>query len=91
MGSDGGQSGSLPPLSRQCLSKPNSQICPVEKTVVFNGVPNKIEVAAAWLSRNREDVRGPLLPFLRRKFDLDIIEAIDVSKLAHALEFPGRV
>lgn len=65
----------------------------VKRTVEISGenvgLPDKIEVAAQWLSRNRESVRGPLLPFIRRTFDLELTEAIDASRRAHALEYTG--
>ena len=51
---------------------------------------DKVSLAAGWLSRNRDAVSGPLLPFLRRKFDLTTLEAIEASKLAHRLEFDER-
>jgi len=50
---------------------------------------SKILIAGGWLSRNRDAVSGPLLPFLRRKFELTTLEAIEASKLAHRLEYEG--
>ncbi len=52
--------------------------------------PDKIEIAGTWLSRNRGTVVGPLLPFLRRRFDLTTLEAIEASRLAHRLEYDER-
>lgn len=52
--------------------------------------PSKIEIAAGWLSRNRDAVTGPLLPFLRRRFSLTSLEAIEACKLAHRLEHDER-
>ena len=49
--------------------------------------PRKVEIAGTWLTRNRDAVTGPLLPFLRRKFDLTTLEAIEASKLAHSLQY----
>ncbi|PWE57906.1 hypothetical protein DEM27_01555 [Metarhizobium album] len=51
---------------------------------------DKIQIAGGWLARNRDAVSGPLLPFLRRKFDLNILEAIEACKLAHRLEYDER-
>ena len=52
--------------------------------------PDKIQIAGSWLARNRDAVSGPLLPFLRRKFELTNLEAIEASKLAHRLEYDER-
>lgn len=51
---------------------------------------NKIQIAGGWLLLNRDAVSGPLLPFLRRKFDLSFLEAIEASKHAHRLEYDER-
>lgn len=47
----------------------------------------KLGIASRWLLEHRRDVRGPLLPFVRRKFDLTMLEAIEASKGAHALQY----
>jgi len=51
---------------------------------------SRVQVAAGWLSRNRDAVIGPVLPVLRSKFGLTILEAIDAAKLAHALQYHAR-
>jgi len=80
-----------PPLS--CVSGVSDDIETLEKIEPFQSSEksrvSSVERAAQWLSRNREGVRGPLLPFLRRTFDLDLIEAIDASKRAHEIEYGG--
>ncbi|MFB9947353.1 hypothetical protein ACFFP0_00765 [Rhizobium puerariae] len=50
----------------------------------------KVEQAGRWLFLNREAVSGPLIPYLRCRFDLTNLEAIEASKLAHAFEYGGR-
>lgn len=51
---------------------------------------SRLEVAAGWLFRNRDAVSGPLLPLLRRRFDLTSLQAIEAAKLAHKLEYGGE-
>ena len=52
-----------------------------------NSCVSQVELAAAWLSRNRDTAPSPILPFLRRNFDLTSLQAIEAAKLAHALEY----
>jgi len=61
----------------------------VENQRSENPSVSRIEIVAAWLSRNRDAVSGPLLPFLRRRFDLTSLQAIDAAKRAHQLEYGG--
>jgi len=51
--------------------------------------PHQVQVAAGWLARNRDAVSGPIIPALRSKFGLTIMEAIDAAKLAHSLQRVG--
>jgi hypothetical protein len=48
---------------------------------------DKTATASRWLMEHRRDVSGPLLPFIRRKFDLTMLEAVEASKGAHALQY----
>lgn len=54
-----------------------------------SAITSKVEIAGGWLARNRNAVSGPLLPYLRRTFDLTSLQAIEASKLAHRLEYEG--
>jgi hypothetical protein len=47
-----------------------------------------VEAAGRWLFLNRETVSGPVIPFLKCRFSLTALQAIDAAKLAHALEYP---
>ena len=67
-------------------SKPNS--APIHVILGRRLGQDAVKVAAGWLARNRNAVSGPLLPFLRCKFGLTSLEAIDAAKQAHALEYP---
>ena len=49
-----------------------------------------VETAAGWLCLNRKTVTGPVIPTLRSRFGLTILDAIEAAKLAHALEYPGE-
>jgi hypothetical protein len=46
-----------------------------------------VEEAGRWLFLNREAVSGPVIPFLRCRFRLTNLEAIEASKLAHTLQY----
>lgn len=48
-----------------------------------------VHVAAMWISTHEDDIRGPRIPFIRSKFGLDILEAVEASRLAHKLRFAG--
>ncbi len=54
-----------------------------------NGCVSPIEAAGRWLFLNRDTVTGPVIPSLRSRFRLTNLQAIEASKLAHALEYPG--
>lgn len=55
-----------------------------------NSSVSRVEAAASWLSRNRDAVSGPLLPLLRRRFDLTSLQAIEAAKRAHQIEYGGQ-
>ncbi|MFK0163919.1 hypothetical protein [Rhizobium sp. NPDC090279] len=55
-----------------------------------NGTVSSIEDAARWLILNRLAIDGPVIPFLKSKFGISNLEAIEVTKAAHMLQF-GRV
>lgn len=48
-----------------------------------------IKDAARWLVTHRSECVGPLIPILKNKFGLRNIEAIAVTKIAHALRYGG--
>jgi hypothetical protein len=50
----------------------------------------KVEVAGIWLAAHRQEVVEPILPFIRRKFELTNLQAIEACKLAHRLAHDGR-
>lgn len=88
---NGGQGGTPPHLLNQTVSSPNRQKPALDNIGASGALPTKIEAAGRWLYLNRELVSGPLLPFLCCRFGLKTQEAVEASKLAHALEYPGAV
>jgi hypothetical protein len=54
-----------------------------------NGGVSSIEHAARWLALNRLAVDGPIIPFLKSKFGISNLEAVEVTKAANILQF-GR-
>ncbi|WP_139317507.1 hypothetical protein [Rhizobium oryziradicis] len=54
-----------------------------------SGAPTAVQVAAMWISTHEDDIRGPRIPFIRSKFGLNILEAVEASRLAHKLRFAG--
>lgn len=55
-----------------------------------NGSVPVTKLAAGWLYLNRKAVSGPVIPTLRSRFGLTILDAIEAAKLAHALEYSGE-
>jgi len=49
-----------------------------------------VQAAAQWLANHRDAVRGAIIPYLRRQFDLTALEAIEAAKIAHRLEHDQR-
>lgn len=47
-----------------------------------------VHAAAMWLCEQRDALQEPVIPALRRRFDLSIVEAIEATKAAHALAYP---
>jgi len=45
-----------------------------------------VAIAGNWLSTNRAAVVGPIIPFLRVRFQLTNLQAIEATKLARALQ-----
>jgi hypothetical protein len=48
-----------------------------------------VGVAAKWLSQHRDEITGPAIPFVQRRFNLTIREAIDALKKGHQLRYGG--
>lgn len=48
---------------------------------------DRVSVAALWLHRHRDELAGPAIPALRERFALSNIEAIEATKIAHALRY----
>lgn len=47
-----------------------------------------IQLAALWLHSNRSAISEPIIPALRSRFHLSILDAIEATKQAHALAYP---
>ncbi len=54
---------------------------PIENAQIF--------VAAEWLKSHRAEASGAVIPFLKAKFGLTTLDAIEAAKLAHSLEYRG--
>lgn len=70
----------------------NSSNCGNSAVVKIEEIPaqsNQISLAALWLHHHREALTHPVIPTLRERFGLTIIEAIEASKKAHSLAYPG--
>lgn len=46
---------------------------------------NLVQVSAHWLSSHRHECTGALIPFVRERFPLTLLEAIEAVKLGNAL------
>lgn len=57
--------------------------------VEINHEQNSVHLAALWLHQNRDNLTRPVIPTLRERFGLTILEAIDASKRAHSLAYQG--
>jgi hypothetical protein len=67
----------------------NSSKGGVEKVEEIGAAANRIKVAALWLHQHRATLTRPVIPALRERFQLTNLEAIEASKQAHALAYPG--
>lgn len=47
-----------------------------------------VEEAARWLSRHRQECPKNIIPFVRERFGLSNLEAIEALKSGHALAYP---
>lgn len=71
----------------------------MENQYVTNENPNALErvalsekrlaEAAEWLSVHRDSIHGPAVPFIRQRFCLTTLQAIEALKNGHALRY-GR-
>ncbi|WP_197523735.1 hypothetical protein [Agrobacterium vitis] len=68
----------------QCSANPSVSQFPLQD---FEQLPSPIRTAAMWISTHEDDIRGPRIPFIRSKFDLDTIGAVTASRLAHKLRY----
>lgn len=48
-----------------------------------------IKIAAVWLSTNRDECKTAIIPFVRKRFSLTILEAIEALKLGRKLQQEG--
>lgn len=53
--------------------------------------PDLLERAARWLVSHRDEIIGPVIPALKERFGLKNLQAIEVTKRAHALRFGGHL
>lgn len=48
-----------------------------------------IKTAALWLAAHREECKTAIIPFVRKRFSLTILEAIEALQLGHKLQQGG--
>ena len=46
-----------------------------------------VDIAAQWLSKHRDDIPGFAIPFVRERFGLTSLEAIEALKEGHRLRY----
>jgi hypothetical protein len=49
-----------------------------------------VKTAALWLSVHREECKTAIIPFVRKRFSLTILEAIEALKIGHRLSVGGN-
>lgn len=86
---DGGQRGCGNCLLKQGANLSASVKPLLEKTGEIEAIPNRVREAAMWLHLNRSALVGPAIPVLKERFGLRNLEAIEATKQAHALAYPG--
>lgn len=77
-------------ITRQSCKTDQNQ--PTENQSVSGGTANtanRVQEAAMWLHLNRSALVGPAIPVLKERFGLRNLEAIEATKQAHALAYPG--
>ena len=89
MENGGGQRGCGNCLLKQAASLSNPANPTFEKIGEIDAIPNRIQAAAMWLHLNRSALAGPAIPAIKERFGLRNLEAIEATKQAHALAFPG--
>lgn len=67
----------------ETLEKVEQKQCSVSEGV------SAVTAAAMWLAEHRDEVEGPIIPFVRERFKLSPVEAIAACKTAHALRHGG--
>jgi hypothetical protein len=53
-------------------------------------VETKIQTAALWLAVHRDECKTAIIPFVRKRFSLTILEAIEALKIGHKLSMGGN-
>jgi len=81
----GGQRGFEDGLSDQLGSLSNSADCTFDNAGEFLPASNSVQAAALWLHQHRSEVGSHVIPTLRTRYALTILEAIEAAQLAHAL------
>ena len=86
---NGGQGGYVSHLIEQDDNFPASETSTIEINSETDAVPNSVCAAAMWLYLNRSALVGPAIPVLKERFGLRNLEAIEATKRAHTLAYPG--
>lgn len=60
---------------------------PVALTGLCHQGSASVEIAAQWLSKHRDDIPGFAIPFVRERFGLTVLEAIEALKAGHRLRY----
>ena len=68
------------------LSNENGDL-PVALTGLCHQSSASVEIAAQWISRHRDEIPGFAIPFVRERFGLTSLEAIEALKEGHRLRY----
>ena len=49
-----------------------------------------VKTAALWLAVHREECKTAIIPFVRKRFSLTILEAIEALKIGHKMSMGGN-
>jgi len=52
-------------------------------------LPGPVQDAAEWIAEHRAEIPEPIFPYIREKFDLTILEAIEALKRGHIIRWNG--
>lgn len=87
---NGGQSGHARTEQNQLVNPPATKNSGLENTSELEAVPNRVMVAAVWLSLHRDTIVGAPIPVVRAKFDLSPLDAVEALKRGRDIRYGAR-